>query len=288
LSQANYSTRAATQKDLHKLASLIHFETFVHRHLDYRPPLDWVGHQPFLILEKSGEIVAALACPPDPPEVAWIRLFATSHYLRPEESWNILWPMVKEQFGQYTNIQWAAAIPIHKWFEILAKQSHFERLHRVILFSWENQKPPVQKQHLDCVIRPMTLDDLEPVKAIDQAAFVPLWRNSIAYLEIAFRQAAVATVVEVKGLIVGYQISTTTPIGGHLARLAILPEYQMQGLGYALLCDLLAHFQRRGARSLTVNTQHDNLASVHLYKKAGFIQTAEEYPIYYLPLAESS
>jgi len=288
LSEANYSIRTATQKDLHDLASLIHFETYIHRHLDYRPPLDWVGHQPFLILEKSGEIAAALACPPDPPEIAWIRLFASSHDLRPKEAWNILWPTAREQLSQHNDIQWAAAIPIHSWFELLAKQSQFERLHRVILYSWENKNPPVQQQPPECIIRPMTLDDIEPIKEIDQAAFVPLWRNSKAYLEVAFRQAAVATVVEVNGQIVGYQISTTTPIGGHLARLAVLPEYQMQGLGYSLLCDLLAHFQRRGARSLTVNTQHDNLASIHLYEKAGFILTGEEYPIYHLPLTDQA
>ena len=56
ISQTRIITRTATQEDKQKLAYLIHFEVHVHRHLDYRPPLDWVGERPFPILEKQGEI----------------------------------------------------------------------------------------------------------------------------------------------------------------------------------------------------------------------------------------
>ncbi len=65
-------------EDRHSLANLIHFGSYVHRHLDWRPPLDWLGQTPFLIARSEGEIVGALASPPDPPNVAWIRLFAAS------------------------------------------------------------------------------------------------------------------------------------------------------------------------------------------------------------------
>jgi ribosomal protein S18 acetylase RimI-like enzyme len=128
------------------------------------------------------------------------------------------------------------------------------------------------------------LEDLKAVRVIDAAAFVPIWQNSQAYLEIAFRQASIATVAEQSGALVGYQISTATPMGGHLARLAVLPFHQGRGLGYALLHDLLTQFSRRGARSISVNTQKDNLASLALYKKAGFRLTGEEYPIYQLAM----
>jgi ribosomal protein S18 acetylase RimI-like enzyme len=107
-------------------------------------------------------------------------------------------------------------------------------------------------------------------------------------LEIAFHQAAVATVAEYEGRLVGYQISTGTPIGGHLARLAVLPNVQGKGIGYALLYNLLSQFAQRGSRTITVNTQRDNLASLSLYHKAGFQLTGEEYPIYQLELHASS
>ena len=82
----------------------------------------------------------------------------------------------------------------------------------------------------------------------------------------------------------GYQISTSTPMGGHLARLAVLPENQDHGIGKALLVDLLSQFARRGIVKVTVNTQADNLSSLNLYHKLGFHLTGEEYPVYQLNL----
>jgi ribosomal protein S18 acetylase RimI-like enzyme len=73
-------------------------------------------------------------------------------------------------------------------------------------------------------------------------------------------------------------------MGGHLARLATHPEYQRQGIGCAILRDLLIQFKQRGAARITVNTQEDNLASIALYENAGFMRTGETYPVYqYLP-----
>jgi ribosomal protein S18 acetylase RimI-like enzyme len=80
--------------------------------------------------------------------------------------------------------------------------------------------------------------------------------------------------------IIGYQISTTSAMGGHLARLAVLPAYQGRRIGYALLNDLLRQFVYRGIFRVTVNTQSDNLASLKLYEKAGFERTGERYPVY--------
>ena len=89
--QIRFSTRSVARKDLQKLANLIHFEAYVHRHLDYRPPLDWVDKKPFLVIEQSNTIAAALACPPDPQPVAWVRLFAASSHLQADRAWEALW-----------------------------------------------------------------------------------------------------------------------------------------------------------------------------------------------------
>ena len=180
---------------------------------------------------------------------------------------------------------WAAAIPISSWFERLVKGSQFEKTHHIELLRWENNKLP-DKPHKEtpATIRPMTLDDLNGVCEVDQASFVPIWQNSQSYLEVAFRQASIATVAEIEGRLVGYQISTSTSVGGHVARLAVSPGSQGQGVGYNLVYDLLKQFRRRGARAVTVSTQYDNQPSMGLYKKIGFILTGETYPIYQLPL----
>ena len=130
----------------------------------------------------------------------------------------------------------------------------------------------------------MTFDDLENVTQIDQSSFPPLWQISQSYLELAFRQASIATIAEIDGVVAGFQISTATSAGGHLARLAVDPALQGQGVGYTILHDLLTQFNRRGAQVITVNTQENNQASIRLYLKAGFEFTGERYPIYQLEL----
>jgi ribosomal protein S18 acetylase RimI-like enzyme len=118
------------------------------------------------------------------------------------------------------------------------------------------------------------------VHTLDLAAFGLLWRISLDTLTNAYQQACEAAVVEVDGEMVGYQISTAGPMGGHLARLAVLPSYQGKGIGSALVHDVLEKFERRGTVRVTVNTQRDNHSSLRMYEKAGFRPTSEIYPVY--------
>ena len=95
--------RAAKASDRRKLADLIHFEPYVHRHLDWRPPLDWLDNKPFLLAEQSGKPVATLACPPDPPRIAWVRLFGVSREIRVLDAWNVLWAEAYAQLSREDN-----------------------------------------------------------------------------------------------------------------------------------------------------------------------------------------
>ncbi len=280
VTQVQALIRQADRKDLSQLANLIHFETYVHRHLDYRPPLDWIDQRPFLVLEKHGEIVASLACPPDPPGVAWIRLFAASLRLSAKTAWELLWERALSLLTENGQPHWVAAIPIHNWFAFQLKKSGFAETHQIVMLSWEGSKLPEKPSPIPANIRPMESKDLENVQKVDEASFVPIWQNSLRCLEYAFHQSIIATVAEINGKLVGYQLSTTTPLGGHLARLAVVPSNQGKGIGYALVYDLLTRFERRGTRMLTVNTQKNNFTSLAIYRKACFRMTGEEYPIY--------
>jgi ribosomal protein S18 acetylase RimI-like enzyme len=275
--------RQANKEDQGQLANLIHFETLVHRHLDWRPPLEWIGYEPYLVLEKDKRLVAALACPPDPPSIAWIRLFAAQENVKLVDVWSQLWSRALEMLSSEPGVQ-IAAIPLQVWFQRLLKTSHFQPVSEVVMMIWDTGKIPSEKPSLEISIRPMSIDDLAAVEDIDREAFGSLWHNSRQSLEYAFRQAAIATVAHYNGKLVGYQISTAMQMGGHLARLATHPDYQRQGIGYAILRELLLQFKQRGAQRITVNTQEENLASISLYEDAGFMRTGETYPVFqYLP-----
>ena len=281
IAKPHLNLRVAKKEDYQSLANLVHFETHVHRHLDYRPPLDWLGQRPFSILEERNNVHAALACPPDPPHVAWIQLFAAAFGIPYTQAWNTLWPEALAQLEVDTQVRWAAAIPLYNWFEELLRRSHFIPTHNIVMLSWQSGQVMTPAFLSDSVlIRPMTPEDLPAVRIVDNASFVPVWQNSQDCLAYAFHQAAVATLIEQDSQVIAYQISTPTTVGGHLARLAVLPTWQGHGLGYALVYDLLKQFERRGARLITVNTQEDNLSSLSIYRKAGFEPTGEKYAVY--------
>jgi ribosomal protein S18 acetylase RimI-like enzyme len=96
-------------------------------------------------------------------------------------------------------------------------------------------------------------------------------------LELAMASADYLTVAELDGQIVGYQLTTASAGGGHLGRLAVLPNCQGRGLGTAL--------EGQGAQQVTVNTQDTNMASLSLYQRLGFKLTGEAFPVYQLRLA---
>jgi ribosomal protein S18 acetylase RimI-like enzyme len=278
-----HSIRPANSKDHKQLANLIHFGTLVHRHLDWRPPLEWMGHTPFLVLEEDNRLVAALACPPDPPSVVWVRLFVAYDEENLGAAWSELWPAALEMLPHDPDLL-IAAIPLQNWFQQLLESSDFQPTTDVVMLIWDSGEIPAEHPCPHMSIRPMTVDDLTQVEILDKSSFGALWHNSRASLEYAFNQAAIATIADIEGTIVGYQISTAMQMGGHLARLATHPEYQRQGIGCAILRDLLIQFKQRGAARITVNTQEDNLASIALYENAGFMRTGETYPVYqYLP-----
>ena len=75
--------------------------------------------------------------------------------------------------------------------------------------------------------------------------------------------------------------------GAHLARLAVLPAWQGTGIGKALVRHLIEHYNRRGFRELTVNTQDTNTASLTVYRSLGFVPFVTSYPVYQLALPEA-
>ena len=271
--------RRAVFTDQRPIANLLHVSPQVHRHLDWRNPLDWIGSPPFLVAECGGRLAAALACPPDPPTIAWVRLFMNSGDLPVEETWKLLWDAACADLagkGRFV----MAAIALQDWYRDTLGASGFTCRQKIVMLERQGGAaiPGAQPEGLS--IRLMMPYDLPAVAEVDASAFAPLWQNSLAAINRAYPQAVLATVAEKEGRLIGYQISTPNPLGAHLARLAVRPEAQGQRVGYALVADLIRQLAQRRAERLTVNTQSDNAVSLRLYQQAGFRLTGEAYPVY--------
>jgi ribosomal protein S18 acetylase RimI-like enzyme len=126
----------------------------------------------------------------------------------------------------------------------------------------------------------MTIDDLPQVLEIDSTAFDPLWQNSLSLVKLAFESASFATVAMDSTGIIGYQISNPTQYGAHLGRLAVHPNSQRKGVGFALVRNLQAKFSNTHTGRISVNTQDSNNQSLALYQKAGFSVTEDSFPVF--------
>ncbi len=282
--RAGLRVRPAVYEDHQKIADLILFERHVHRHLDWRGPIEWLGTPPYFVTEENGRVTAALACPPDPDPIAWIRLFAHASHLSGPSAWSPLWEAVRGELTAHGGGT-VAAISTQRWFELLLLESGFTLCQHIVLL--ERAEQPIQPTSLRAgiLVREMSTDDLPRIVEVDAAAFEPLWHNSLGALTEAFSQALYASVAEDASGVIGYQLSIGNPLGAHLARLAVWPEAQGRGLGLALVSDLVQKLNERNGRSrITVNTQDNNAASLALYHRLGFLRTGEQFPVYALRL----
>lgn len=276
------SARPATRADRDALLSIVRHEQRVHVHLDWQPVENWLGHAPFWLADKGRTTVGALACPPGPPDTAWLRLFALTNNTDAHALWELLWPRALEQLGQM-RAQNAAALSIEEWIEPLLRDSGFKRTHAVVVLERTAAPSLPSMAPVPARIRPATSADHAAIIAADTAAFVTPWQLSTEMLEIALAEADYLTVAETEGCIIGYQLTTASAHGGaHLGRLAVLPAWQGRGLGAALTADLVRHYQQRGTPHITVNTQDSNRASLRVYQRLGFRLTGEEFPVYQL------
>jgi len=284
ISEHRVTVRPVEEGDRNQLSHIIHFEARVHRHLDWRPPLEWIGFHPFLVALRDNQIIAALACPPDPPGVAWVRMFVSVGNSTHEEMWDLLWPNAQVQLLE-KNTSSIAAIPLQKWFRELIQDKGFKHIHNVIVFTWDDTHKELPQPE-SIIIREMQKEEIPIIQEIDEEAFGPIWRNSLDSIMLAFNQAKLATVAEDQSGLIGYQISTPTPYGAHLARLAVRPHAQGKGIGYALTRHLQDRLKGPKPLQLSVNTQDHNHVSIALYKKAGFHQVDEAYPVYQYKFGE--
>ncbi len=125
-------------------------------------------------------------------------------------------------------------------------------------------------------LRPMHPDDIPAVAALDAAAFAPLWHFGEKDLwELIFRCRMQVAVVDEQP--VGYSaLSASGAAGGaeaQLARLAVNPTVQGQGIGRQLLIDTLAYARANQFAAVTLNTQTTNQRAQKLYQQLGFRPT---------------
>jgi ribosomal protein S18 acetylase RimI-like enzyme len=254
-----------------------------HAHLDWRSPLEWLRRSPSLILHTGIKINGVLSLAPDPPHLHWVRFFSIRQECKYSYVWKTLFSSIMERY-LFEADDLIAALCYQNWMETLLQTTGWQKAQKVIVLLWRGPLPPKMEKEKDIQIHKMKLDDLSRVSQIDDLSFTSFWKFSQTTITLAFEQSAYSTVAVMEGKIVGFQISTADLYRAHLTRLAVLPDYRNRNIGANLVRNMLWHFSVPWIRQVTVNTQYDNQASIHLYQRTGFEYLGESFPIFQFPI----
>lgn len=276
------TVRAASQSDALGISSFLKRCVFIHRHLDWLSPIEWLAYQPYLILEIHHKMQSILVCAPEIAGVYWIRIFANLESGGLHANFHQLCQTAINMAEAEHEKPLFACIANHDWLLGLLIENGWIKIQDVVQLKWNRTlfKKQNYSANPDVSIRPMKLTEIRRVAFIDQASFQPIWQHSEHALKKAFQQSSYSSVCEMDQKVVGYQMSTSFQYRAHIARLAVLPEYQGRQLGKALVLDALKYFKKPWIREITVNTQSNNHRSLSIYHKLGFENTSDQFPIY--------
>lgn len=120
-------------------------------------------------------------------------------------------------------------------------------------------------------IRPMQLDDLDQVVAIDQLSFSLPWPARSYRFELLENPTSHCWVAEDRqGNILGLTVIWLIMDEAHIATFAVHPLSRRMGIGRKLLRDALQECIRMGAITATLEVRAGNLPAQELYRAYGF------------------
>jgi len=282
--ESQIHVRLCESADTSRVRNFLSRASFFHRHLDWREPLDWVNKRSFyLALNEIDELQGAFCSSPEIKNFFWIRLFACSNKNNLFKTWHALFDSFLDANNLTKNSPLLFTLAYYPWMMQLLELEGGKLIDRIVqLESSALLKTDSQNYFSTKSIHKMKRADLKDVFEIDRSRFPPIWQQSFKTLSLSFKQVNYSTVFRNKNRIIGFQMSTISTNRAHLARIAVDQDFSRMGIGTALIQDLLTHCHQLNIRKISVNTQETNKNSITLYKKMGFKDIGNSYPIYQL------
>lgn len=123
----------------------------------------------------------------------------------------------------------------------------------------------------DCIIRRMTLADVDGVAAVEAATFPTPWSRD-AFVSEMKNVAARYLVAERDGAVIGYAGAWIILDESHITNIAVLQAERGKGIGRALTAGLMQYLANLGAAYATLEVRKSNEVAQNLYKSLGFIK----------------
>lgn len=123
----------------------------------------------------------------------------------------------------------------------------------------------------DCIVRRMTMADVDGVAAVEAATFPTPWSRD-AFVSEMRNVAARYLVAERNGTVIGYAGAWIILDESHITNIAVLQAERGKGIGRALTAGLMQYLSNLGAAYATLEVRKSNEVAQNLYKSLGFIK----------------
>jgi N6-L-threonylcarbamoyladenine synthase/protein kinase Bud32 len=138
----------------------------------------------------------------------------------------------------------------------------------------------------ETTLRPMRLDDLPEIHAIETEAFPTPWSTGMFVSEMSAPRRF-WLVAEAGGEIVGYGGAMVIADEAHILNLAVREDRRSRGIGRALLQELKRAVAAEGAERITLEVRPSNAVGRNLYASEGLAEVGLR-PGYYIDTDEAA
>lgn len=119
------------------------------------------------------------------------------------------------------------------------------------------------------VIELMKFDDIKNVIEVENKSFTIPWHEE-SFVQELTNNIALYLVAKVEEKAVGYVGVWKILNEGHITNVAVHPDYRNNGIGKALVSELLLLCMKDGIDSFTLEVRKSNIVAQKLYKELGF------------------
>lgn len=124
--------------------------------------------------------------------------------------------------------------------------------------------------HSQPSFRPMTAQDLSAVMRIEPTIYSHPW--TLGNFRDSLNAGHSAWVMELAGELVGYALVMMVLDEAHLLNISVAKPFQGQGLGRALLAQMIAISRRYQAANMFLEVRVSNTSAIALYEALGFCE----------------
>ncbi len=122
-------------------------------------------------------------------------------------------------------------------------------------------------------LRDLAFEDIETIGRLENELFpTDAWPLEMFYSEFSQLDTRRYIVAEVDGEAVGYAGVLVIDTTADIQTIGVLPRFEGQGIGRAMLTELLAEARRRGADNVMLEVRADNPRAQLLYARFGFVR----------------